>query len=126
MALRHYLELAKIRVSGMVLVTTAVGYVLGSPESIGWQGLALVVAGTGLAVVGAAAMNQLLEIDRDAKMRRTATARCRPGWSAGRCVYFGLAAIAAGLGRLNQVGESLVLPARRWWTCCSTSWSTRR
>jgi protoheme IX farnesyltransferase len=102
-ALRHYLELAKIRVSGMVLVTTAVGYVLGSPQSIRWPGLALVVAGTGLAVVGAAAMNQLLEIDRDAKMRRTrgrplpAGLVSRPGAFA-----FGMGTIAAGLGLLNQ------------------------
>ena len=103
MACRHYLELAKLRVSGMVLVTTAVGYVLGSDGSIRWPGLALVVAGTGLAVVGAAAINQLLEIDRDAKMRRT---RNRP-LPAGRvsrtgAFAFGMGTIAAGLGLLNQ------------------------
>jgi protoheme IX farnesyltransferase len=103
MACRDYLELAKIRVTGMVLVTTAVGYVLGSKGAIRWPALALVVAGTGLAVVGAAALNQLLEIDRDAKMRRT---RNRP-LPAGRVTRtsafaFGMAAVAAGLGVLNK------------------------
>ena len=103
MPLRDYLELAKMRVSGMVLVTTAVGYVLGSQRPIDWPGLALVVFGTGLAVVGAAAPNQLLEIDRDAKMQRT---RNRP-LPAGRvsrtgAFLFGMAAVAAGLGVLNE------------------------
>jgi heme o synthase len=71
MLFKHYLELAKIRLTAMVLVTTAVGYVLGSPGSIRWVGLLLTVAGTGLAAVGASAMNQLLEVDRDALMQRT-------------------------------------------------------
>ena len=84
------------------------------------------VAGTGLAVVGAAAINQLLEIDRDAKMRRT---RNRP-LPAGRVsrtgtFAFGMGTIAAGLGLLNQwVSPLCCLLA--WSTCCSTSWSTRR
>jgi protoheme IX farnesyltransferase len=108
MALRHYLKLAKIRVTGMVLVTTAVGYVLGSQQAIDWRRLALAVAGTGLAVVGAAALNQLLEIDRDAKMQRTRNRPLPAGLVTRRSAFlFGMTAVAAGLGVLNELVSPL-------------------
>ena len=71
MVCKYYLELAKIRLTAMVLVTTVVGYVLASPRPIHGAGLLLTVLGTGLAAIGAGTFNQLLEIDRDAKMERT-------------------------------------------------------
>ena len=59
--------------------------------------------GTGLAVVGAAAINQLLEIDRDAKMRRTRN-RPLPAGAISRthAFLFAMIATAAGLGVLNE------------------------
>ena len=103
MLVKHYLQLAKIRVTAMVLVTTAVGYLLGSSGPIHWSGFWLTLLGTGLAVVGASALNQLLEIDRDAKMRRT---RNRPlpagAISRTRAFLFAMIATAAGLGVLNE------------------------
>ena len=98
-----YLELAKIRLTAMVLVTTAVGFVLASPRPIPWTGLVLTLLGTGLAAVGASTLNQIMEVDRDAKMDRT---RDRP-LPAGRisrphALVFALLATAAGLAVLNE------------------------
>jgi protoheme IX farnesyltransferase len=66
-----YLELSKYRLSLLVLLTTAAGYVVGSPSGMDWPGLAAVLLGTTLAAFGANALNQCMEADRDARMIRT-------------------------------------------------------
>src|SRR5580658_3290225 len=64
-------DLVKARLTTLVLLTTAVGFY------IGWQGpmnfvlLFNTLAATALLASGASALNQLLERDYDAKMRRT-------------------------------------------------------
>ena len=66
-----YVTLIKPRVNLLVLVTTVIGFHLGN---LGGTDLALLfntVVGTFLVASGAAAFNQLLERDVDAKMRRT-------------------------------------------------------
>lgn len=67
-----YLVLTKPRISVLVLLTVSAGYTLGSGDH--WQGLPLVHALFGIALVAAAssALNQWLERDSDALMRRTA------------------------------------------------------
>lgn len=70
-----YLALVKPRVVGMVLVTTAVGFYLGSRGALDYAGLLLALLGTGLAAGGTMALNQFLERDVDARMERT---RLRP------------------------------------------------
>ena len=72
---RQYAELAKIRLNAMVLITAGVGFIMANPRDIHWPGLLITLLGTGLAAVGAAAFNQLLEISRDGRMQRT---RARP------------------------------------------------
>lgn len=66
-----YLVLTKPRISVLVLLTVSAGYALGSAD--GWQGLPLVHALFGIALVAAAssAFNQLFERDSDALMQRT-------------------------------------------------------
>ncbi|MCS6772009.1 MAG: heme o synthase [Kiritimatiellae bacterium] len=67
-------ELSKPRIVGMVLVTTASGFFLGADGRLTGEGtLALLSAlfGTGLAAAGAAALNNFLERDADARMERT-------------------------------------------------------
>lgn len=112
----QYMQLSKARLNALVLATTAVGYLLASGGPVRWGGLALTLLGTGLAAIGAAALNQVLEAERDGRMERT---RGRPLASgqiskmhgtifALACIGAGLAIlvdwvdpIAAGLGMLN-------------------------
>lgn len=65
------LELGKARLSALVLVTAAVGFVLAGGPQVDWPGLGWTVAGTGLTALGANALNQWAEAERDGRMRRT-------------------------------------------------------
>lgn len=69
--LRDYLQLAKARLSSMVLLSALVGYWLASGEVALGHLLAFGI-GTFLVVAGANAFNQVLERDIDARMNRTA------------------------------------------------------
>jgi protoheme IX farnesyltransferase len=72
--LQALVTLTKPRIALMVLVTVAVGYILGAaggPIALGK--LALTLVGTGLVAGGASAWNMILERDRDARMKRTAS-----------------------------------------------------
>jgi protoheme IX farnesyltransferase len=64
-------DLVKARLTLLVLVTTLVGFYMGSPQSIDYVLLAHTLIGTGLLACGASALNQLWERDHDARMRRT-------------------------------------------------------
>ncbi len=66
-------DLTKVRLNMLVLVTTAVGYVLGRVgiETFDWPRLGLTLLGTGFAAASAAILNQVLEHTRDARMDRT-------------------------------------------------------
>jgi protoheme IX farnesyltransferase len=76
-----YVEMAKPRIVSMVLVTTALGFFLGSGlfhRNLGesanlreWPLLLLTLFGVGSATGGAAVLNNYLERDADAKMERT-------------------------------------------------------
>ncbi|MEM1059393.1 MAG: heme o synthase, partial [Verrucomicrobiota bacterium] len=65
-------EVIKMRLTALVLLTTLVGYYMGSPGSLYWLGLLHVLFGTGLVAASAAALNQYLERDADRRMERTA------------------------------------------------------
>jgi protoheme IX farnesyltransferase len=66
-------ELVKARLTLLVLLTTAVGFYLGSEWPIDYRALFHVVFGTAAAAAGAAALNQWWERRADALMRRTRT-----------------------------------------------------
>lgn len=66
-----YLELIKPRISMMVLLTVAAGALLASKGLPDWALLCHTLVGTALVAAGASALNQLLERDSDALMRRT-------------------------------------------------------
>lgn len=96
-----FLMLTKPRVVLMVLVTTAVGYYLGSAGVLNGLRLLHTLLGTALAAGGTIALNQYLERDRDALMERT---RLRP-LPDGRlepfeALAFGVAITLAGVGYL--------------------------
>jgi len=129
-----YLELTKPRLSLLSVITAAVGYLAARTP---WSAAAFagVFVGTAMAAGGAAALNQWMEADTDAQMRRT---RDRPiptgrvstgsafvvGW--GLCAG-GLALLFAtvnGLAALCGLATivcylALYTPAKRW-----SRWST--
>jgi heme o synthase len=64
-------DLVKARLTTLVLMTTAVGFYIGWSGPMNFALLFNTLAATGLLASGAAALNQLLEREHDAKMRRT-------------------------------------------------------
>jgi protoheme IX farnesyltransferase len=66
-----YLELTKPRVTLMVVFTMAFGFYLGGRGERDWLVLLHALIGTALVAGGTSALNQYLERDIDAKMRRT-------------------------------------------------------
>jgi len=78
-----YLELTKPRLSLLSVLTALVGYLAARPPFLLGELLAVVI-GTSLAAGGVAALNQWMEADTDARMRRTAqrpipTGKVAPG-----------------------------------------------
>jgi protoheme IX farnesyltransferase len=73
-SMRDYLELSKSRIVMMVLITTAAGYLFAA-QRVDWMLLVNALLGTALVAAGTNALNQYIERDHDAKMRRT---RLRP------------------------------------------------
>jgi len=63
--------LTKLRLTFLVIVTTSIGFFLGSTGSINWLLLFNVLLGTFLAACGAAVLNQYIEMDLDGLMDRT-------------------------------------------------------
>src|SRR4051794_9392156 len=64
-------ELIKLRLTSLVLLTTAVGFYVGVRGATDWMLLFHTLLGTVLVASGAAALNQLIEREHDAKMQRT-------------------------------------------------------
>src|SRR5205809_3017327 len=69
------MELTKPRITFLVLITTLVGFYMGSRDSLNFLLLFHAIVGTGLVTSGASALNQYFERDLDARMVRT---RSRP------------------------------------------------
>jgi protoheme IX farnesyltransferase len=64
-------DLIKARLTTLVLLTTAVGFYIGGRGAMDFVLFFNTLAATGLVASGASALNQLLEREYDAKMRRT-------------------------------------------------------
>ena len=64
-------ELVKARLTFLVLLTTLVGFYIGTRGLMDYALMAHTLAATALLACGAAALNQLWEREHDAKMRRT-------------------------------------------------------
>jgi len=67
---RDYLQLSKSRIVLMVLITTAAGYFFGA-KHIDFALLINTLIGTALVAAGTNALNQYVEREHDAKMKRT-------------------------------------------------------
>lgn len=99
--LADLLELGKPRLSSLVVVSTALGFVLGSARTPDWRVFGFMLGGTLLVSWGIHATNQVLERDTDALMERTRhrplpAGRLRPG----PVLAWGVAVTMAGLALL--------------------------
>ena len=65
-------ELCKPRITLLVTLTAAAGFLLASPEGIDPVRFANALVGTALVAAGSAGLNQFVERDSDRRMRRTA------------------------------------------------------
>jgi len=106
--LADFFELCKPRVVMMVLITAFVGYYVASEEVPNYLGLLKTLFGTALAAGGTLALNQFLERDTDALMKRT---RYRP-IPDGRvqpteALWFGLILTFSGLAYLAMAVNSM-------------------
>jgi heme o synthase len=66
-----FVELTKPRITFLVLITTLVGFYMGSREGLNFLLLFHTIVGTGLIASGASALNQYFERELDARMVRT-------------------------------------------------------
>lgn len=66
-----YADLTKARLTFLVVLTTLVGFYIGFEGPVNYALMFHAVMGTAMVASGAAALNQLLEREHDAKMRRT-------------------------------------------------------
>lgn len=104
-------DLVKARLTLLVLLTTCVGFYLGERGAFNCLLMLHTLLGTALVAAGAAALNQLLERDYDARMRRTAdrplpSGRLQPATVAifgGVCSVAGLIYLAVAVNLLTSV-----------------------
>jgi len=104
-AWRDYLELTKPRVTGMVLVTTWIGYHLGAAGRVRLWTLLVTLVGTALVAAGTSALNQYLEREADGRMLRT---RARP-LPAGRLTAAGARLFAWSISLIGLVVLALLV-----------------
>jgi protoheme IX farnesyltransferase len=110
---KDFMSLTKARLSLLVVVTTLAGYFVGTRMGLGafdgWRLLHTMI-GTTLAAFGSSVFNQLMEMDADARMKRTA-GRPLPSRKIPPAVAFGLGWVLSAfgvvhLGRLVNVEAS--------------------
>lgn len=100
--------LMKVRLNFFVVVTTFFGFLLYSRGvEMNWMKLLHTILGTTAAAFGSAAFNQLMEVDLDARMRRTAD-RPLPSRRMDPLVAFGVGWVLSAIGIIHlavQVGH---------------------
>lgn len=115
-------DLVKARLTTLVVLTTAAGFYSGWRGSMDWLLLFHTVFGTALVASGAAALNQLLERDYDARMRRTEnrplpSGRMTPDavlMIGGGLSVFGLIYLAVAVNLLTSVLGAITLICYLW------------
>jgi protoheme IX farnesyltransferase len=99
--------LMKVRLNFFVLVTTFFGFLIHSRMEMDWMKLLHTILGTAAVAFGSAAFNQLMEVDLDARMKRTAD-RPLPSRRMDPLVAFGIGWILSAIGIIHlavQVGD---------------------
>jgi heme o synthase len=125
-----YVTLTKPDVTFLVVITTVAGFYLGSRGPLDWMLLLSTLCGTMLVAGGTAALNQYIERDMDAVMRRTASRPLPAGQLQPREVLiFGLATIVLGAGWLalavNLLSSVIAMATCLLYLCLYTPLKTR-
>ena len=103
-----YVVLTKPDVTFLVVITTVAGFYLGSTGSLEWARLLNTLGGTLLVAGGTAALNQYIEREMDALMRRTASRPLPSGQlQPGEVLRFGVASIVVGAAWLALAVNAL-------------------
>jgi protoheme IX farnesyltransferase len=109
-----FMELTKVRLNMMVLITTLIGFVVGATGPLDWWMLIQTVIGTGLAAAGASALNQAWEYRFDRMMGRTAdrpvaAGRMKPGEAAVLGLLMSVSGVAMLAVTVNNLSALLAL-----------------
>ena len=99
---KDLMVLTKFRLSALVIVTTFVGFWLGSPGDLNIRLLLHTLFGSTLAAFGAAVFNQLMEIEPDSRMHRTAD-RPLPSGRISPSAAFGIGWLLSALSLIHLV-----------------------
>jgi protoheme IX farnesyltransferase len=103
-----YVVLTKPDVTFLVVITTVAGFYLGSRGPLDWPLLLHTLCGTMLVAGGTAALNQYVERDTDAVMRRTGSRPLPTGLLQPREVFvFGITTIVVGAAWLALAANGL-------------------
>lgn len=107
----NYWELTKPEVNFLIAITAATGFWLGSPSALPafpWMLFLHALLSTVLVASGAATLNQLIELQYDAQMRRTARRPLASGRIAPRhALLFGVLLSVLGVGYLAIATNAL-------------------
>ena len=125
-----YIALTKPDVTFLVVITMVAGFYLGSSGPMDWLLLLHTLCGTLLVAGGTAALNQYVERDMDAVMRRTASRPLPSGQLQPREVLiFGFSTIVLGAGWLaiavNSLSAVIALATTVLYLCLYTPLKTR-
>jgi len=125
-----YVQLTKPDVTFLVVITTVAGFYLGSNGPMDWLRLMHTLCGTLLVAGGTAALNQYVERDMDAVMRRTAARPLPSGQLQPREVLiFGFSTIVLGAGWLaiavSSLAATVALATSVLYLCLYTPLKTR-
>jgi protoheme IX farnesyltransferase len=125
-----YVQLTKPDVTFLVVITTVAGFYLGSNGPMDWLRLMHTLCGTLLVAGGTAALNQYVERDMDAVMRRTAARPLPSGQLQPREVLiFGFSTIVLGAGWLaiavSSLAATIALATSVLYLCVYTPLKTR-
>jgi len=112
-----FCDLVKIRLTFLVLLTTLVGFYVGTREALDYVLMLHTVLATALVACGAAALNQLWEREHDAKMKRTESrplpsGRLQPDTVlifGGACSVLGLVYLALAVNLLTALLGAITL-----------------
>lgn len=114
--LKDFLELTKPRLVSLVLLSTAVGFYLASCGAVDGTVLLRTLLGTALVAGGSMALNEWMERDEDARMKRTSSrpipsGRIRPAFA----LVFGILISLAGFASLWIIQPISALVASLIW-----------